>query len=116
MRIVTLGTLIMGLSPATVAAQADAFHMTVRDAFTITDQGTVITGIVEGGRVAVEDVVCLRPAEGEPRELTVSGILQLRGRREELTTAEPGTIVGLRFASLEKDDVKAGDRLTADCD
>lgn len=30
----------------------------------VTDQGVFITGVVEDGPVAVNDVLCLRPAEG----------------------------------------------------
>ena len=107
MRFLTLCALIGILSPRAVTNQPDDFHMTVRDVFTITGMGVVMTGIVEGGPVAVEDVVCLRPAEGEQRELTVAGIIQ---------AAEPGMAVGLRFQDIEKKDANAGDTLTADCD
>jgi GTPase len=104
------------MSPAAVPLDLDDLRMTVRDVFTVTDQGVIMTGLVEGGPVAVKDVVCLRPAEGEWRELTVDGIVQLRGGREELDAAEPGMIVGLRFEGIEKKDANVGDELTADCD
>jgi len=115
MRFLTLCVLVGALLPASLVFHLDDFSMTVLDVFTLTDQGVVMTGVVEGGPVAVKEVVCLRPTEGERKELTVAGIVQLRGRREELEAAEPGMTVGLRFEGIEKGDAKAGDKLTADC-
>jgi GTPase len=115
MRFLTLCALIVALPAGAFAPDPDDFRMTVRDAFTVTDQGVFITGVVEDGPVAVNDVVCLRPAEGEQREMTVVGILRLSGGREEVEAAEPGMMVALRFTDIEKDDAKVGDTLTADC-
>jgi elongation factor Tu len=112
MRLLTLLALV-ALSTGAPDPGSDDFRMTIRDAFTITGRGLVVTGVVEGGPVAVDDVVCLRPAEGDSRELTVKGIEMFR---EVLDTAEVGAAVGLLFEGLEKEDVKAGDVLTASCE
>ena len=90
--------------------------MTVMDAFAITNVGVAVTGIVAEGPVAVDQTVCLRPAEGAERELVVQSILNLRQGRESVASAEPGTMVALIFEELESDDVEKGDRLTASCD
>ena len=92
---------------------ADDFQMTVADVFAITGRGVVVTGVVEGGPIAVDDVVCHRPEEGQPRELTVAGIERFR---QVLDRAEPGDAVGLLFEGIERDDITRGDRLTATCD
>ena len=95
------------------APDRDDFRMTVMDRFTITGRGLIITGIVEGGPVRVDDVVCFRPSDGEPRELTVAGIEMFR---EVIEVAEPGDAVGLLFTELERSDVNRGDELTASCE
>lgn len=115
MRFLTLCAVVIAVSTGAAAFHQDDFHMTVMDAFSMTDTSVIMTGLVEGGPVTVQDVVCLRPAEGEWRELTVDAILRLRGGREEVETAEPGTMVGLQFKGIEKTEAKAGDTLTASC-
>jgi len=105
--------LAVALSPGAAPPPTDDFHMTVRDVFSITGRGVVITGIVEGGPVSMNQVVCLRPADGEAREVTVQGIEVFR---EIIETAEPGMAVGLLFEGIERTDAKAGDMLTATCD
>lgn len=112
MRVITLLTVTVALTAGLGAQQDDDFHMTVMDAFTITGRGVVMTGLVEGGPVRVNDVVCLRPAEGESRELTVEAIEMFR---EELEVGNPGDAVGLLFKGIERTDVKRGDTLTAHC-
>jgi elongation factor Tu len=112
MRPLAVVGLALALLAHPAAPQSDAFHMTVRDAFTVTGRGVVVTGVVEGGPVAVGDVICLRPADGEPRELTVTAIERFR---EVLEVAEPGAAVGLLFEGIEDEDVEAGDRLTTSC-
>ena len=108
-----LPLLVVLLSPPGVPVPSEDFEMIVRDAFTITGRGLVVTGIVEGGPVSVDDVVCLRPADGPSREVRVAGIEQFRRMIE---VAAPGMAVGLLFEELERDDVAEGDRLTADCE
>lgn len=96
-----------------VAPLPGDFRMAVLDVFSITGRGVVVTGIVEGGPVAVADVVCLRPSDGEARELTVEGIEM---SRRVLDAAEPGMAVGLLFEGVERTDVREGDVLTASCE
>ncbi len=113
MRIIALLVLVAALSPRAGASQDDAFHMTIVDAFTITDRGVVVTGVVRGGTVRVNDVVCLRPVEGETRELTVVGIEMFR---REFEVANPGDAIGLLLAGIEREDIEKGDAITASCD
>jgi GTPase len=113
MRLFALWALVVTLSPGTVTARRGEFRMTVMDVFTIGDsRAVVMTGIVEGGPVSVNDVVCLRPDGGEPRELTIQEISVLQ---RQVDTAEPGMIPGLMFEGIERTDAKAGDTLTAGC-
>jgi elongation factor Tu len=113
MRLLTLIALVGMISTGAADLGSDDFRMTIRDAFTITGQGVVLTGIVEGGPVSVDDVVCFRPADGDERELTVKGIEMFR---KLLETAEPGAMVGLLFEGIETSDVSPGDLLTASCE
>ena len=112
MRCFALCAVAVVLTPLAAHGQDD-FRMAVMDAFTISGRGVVVTGIVAGGPVAVNDVICFRPAEGERRELTVVAIERLR---EMLETAEPGMPVGLLLEGVEASDFEQGDVLTAGCE
>lgn len=116
MRFLTLCALVTTLSPIAAVSQTSDFRMTVQDIFTVSNEGVFITGTVEGGPVAAGDVLCLRPAEGEQKEVTVDGILNIRQRRQEVETAEPGVIVALRFKDIDDEAAVRGDQLTATCD
>jgi len=113
MRVFALAGLALAVAAHPATSQSDDFRMTVRDVFTVTGRGVVVTGVVEGGPVAVDDVICLRPAEGDDRELTVAGIERFR---DVLEVAEPGDAVGLLFEGIEDEDIEAGDLLTASCE
>ncbi|MDH3206332.1 MAG: EF-Tu/IF-2/RF-3 family GTPase [Gemmatimonadota bacterium] len=112
MRIPLLLALAVMSSGGVIAPSDGDFRMTVMDVFTITDQGVVVTGIVEGGPVRLTDVVCLRPAEGETRELTVTAIQM---SRRTLEVADPGAAVGLLFTGIERAEIRKGDTLTGSC-
>ena len=112
MRVLLLLALAAASFPGVVAPSHGDFRMTVLDVFTITGAGVVVTGIVEGGPVRLKDVVCLRPAEGETRELTVESIER---SRRTLEVADPGAAVGLLFAGIERGAIEEGDTLTASC-
>jgi elongation factor Tu len=113
MRFLMLWMLVAPLPNEAVAPGPGDFHMTVQDVFAVTGRGVVVTGFVEGAPLRVNDVVCLRPAEGTTRELTVAGIEMFR---RTLDVAEPGQAVGVMFEGIEEADVKQGDALTASCD
>lgn len=84
------------------------FRITVEDVFSITGRGTVITGRVESGSVAVGDPVTLRRVDGSRREVTVTGIEMFR---KMLDVAKQGDNVGLLLRGLDKSDVGRGDVL-----
>lgn len=87
---------------------AGTFRLTVLDVFTITGRGTVITGTIESGEVSVEDVVQLRRANGECRNVTIGGIEIFR---KMLTTATAGMNVGILIRDITKSDISRGDVL-----
>ena len=76
--------------------------------FSITGRGTVITGQVRSGRVAVGDRVTLKRLDGSVREVNIGGIEMFR---RMLDKAEKGDNVGILLRGLEKSDVGRGDIL-----
>lgn len=87
---------------------SEGFRIVVEDVFSITGRGTVITGHVASGCVAVGDTVTLRRADGTVRETTVAGIEMFR---KMLDRAEKGDNVGLLLRGLTRSDVGRGDVL-----
>jgi translation elongation factor EF-Tu-like GTPase len=102
--------------PAADAAIADAaiadaaFRLTVEDVFTITGRGTVATGRIESGRVAVGDVLEVTPfGRYSPISATVTGIEAFRQR---LDSAGEGELVGILLSGVGKADLTRGSVLT----
>lgn len=98
----------MGYYGETVCGAAGAFRITVQDVFTITGRGTVITGQVESGSVAVGDTVTLRRADGSARDVAITGIEMFR---KMLDVAKRGDNVGLLLRGVGRDEVARGDVL-----
>jgi translation elongation factor EF-Tu-like GTPase len=86
------------------------FRLTVTDVFAIKGRGTVVTGAVEAGSISVgADIAISR--NGQPlRRTKVTGVEMFRTK---LDTAVAGQHVGLLLDQVERDDVAAGDVLTA---
>lgn len=84
------------------------FRITVEDVFTITGRGTVITGKVESGKIAVGDEVTLQRVDGSSRRVVIIGIEQFR---KMMDTAVAGDNVGILLRGLSRSDIGKGDIL-----
>lgn len=84
------------------------FRLTVEDVFSITGRGTVVTGRVAAGSVAVGDTVTLRRADGTARQIVVTGVEKFR---KMCNWAVEGDNVGLLLRGLERSEVSRGDVL-----
>src|SRR4051812_19155651 len=85
------------------------FRMTVNDVFVITGRGLAATGKVDAGSLRVGDE--LRINGGAP--VAVDGI---EAFRRTLYEATAGDNIGVLFAKLTREDIKAGDVLTGGSD
>lgn len=91
---------------AAAAAPAGPFRLTVVDVFSITGRGTVVTGVVEAGSLAVGSAVDV-VRDGAPVVSTeVTGIEKFRATLE---VAGPGENVGLLLRGVERSQVQPGD-------
>ncbi|MFZ4894046.1 EF-Tu/IF-2/RF-3 family GTPase [Plantibacter sp. Mn2098] len=94
---------------ATEAAAAP-FRLIVEDVFVITGRGTVATGTVQSGRVAVGDrLTASDPDGGNPVQLRVTGI---EAFRRTLTVGAAGDHIGLLLGNTPKADLARGRVLT----
>lgn len=87
---------------------AEIFRMVVEDVFSITGRGTVVTGKIASGTLAVGDTVTLRRQDGSSREVTVTGLEMFR---KMLNTAAKGDNVGVLLRGVERGSVGRGDIL-----
>jgi elongation factor Tu len=85
------------------------FLMPIEDIFTITGRGTVATGRIERGRVAVNDKI-VRVGFGDTKEYVVTGVEMFR---KLLDDAQAGDNVGLLLRGAEKKDLMRGQVLCA---
>lgn len=99
---------VYGYGPDGTYGDLEMFRIVVEDVFSITGRGTVITGRIQSGCVAVGDIVTLRRLDGSAREVAVSGIEMFR---KMLDRAVKGDNVGLLLRGLSKSDVGRGDVL-----
>jgi translation elongation factor EF-Tu-like GTPase len=86
-----------------------AFELTVEDVFSITGRGTIVTGRVIAGTVAVGDQVLLSRAGTPLLQTEVTGIEMFR---KTVTIANAGDNVGLLLRDVERDQVVRGDVLS----
>ncbi|WP_066464681.1 elongation factor Tu [Sanguibacter suarezii] len=80
------------------------FLMPIEDVFTITGRGTVVTGKVDRGRLAVNsevEIVGIRPAQ----KTTVTGIETFHKSMDE---AQAGDNTGLLLRGIKREDVERG--------
>jgi len=89
-------------------ATATGFRFTVEDVFSIKGRGTVVTGQVAAGQLRKGSTVRLVRANGEQRDVTVTGI---EAFRKIVDIAEPGDNVGLLLRDVGREDVGRGDQL-----
>jgi translation elongation factor EF-Tu-like GTPase len=86
-----------------------SFGLTVEDVFSITGRGTIVTGRVLSGTVAVGDRVLLSRAGQPLTQLEVGGIEMFR---KTVRVAKAGDNVGLLLRGLQRDQVLKGDVLS----
>ena len=90
---------------STEIALSGDFMMEVEDVFTITGRGTVVTGRIQSGRIAINESVTIR----ETGIVTqIAGIEQFR---KTLDTAQEGDNVGLLLKNVSRDDIARGNHL-----
>ena len=83
------------------------FRMFVQDVFHVRGRGTVVTGSVDHGALAVGDVVELR-GPGYARMVEIAAIERYR---RPVDQAVAGELVGLVLKEIGKDEVQRGDLL-----
>lgn len=77
--------------------------MTIKDVFTITRRGTVITGTIENESVSINETVIINN-----RTFVVTGLEQFK---RLINTASVGMAVGMLLKGATKDDFRAGDEV-----
>ncbi len=80
------------------------FLMPIEDVFSIKGRGTVVTGRIERGKVAVNDKIEI-VGLGETRETVVTGIEMFH---KQLKEGQAGDNAGVLLRGIEKDDVERG--------
>lgn len=98
-------TLTRVLAAAPAAADRGRPRLWVDRSFAARGAGTVVTGTLGGGSLAVDDEVVVEPSG---RRARVRGI---ESHHDRLTRAEPGARVAVNLAGIERGDVARGDAL-----
>jgi translation elongation factor EF-Tu-like GTPase len=86
-----------------------SFGLTVEDVFSITGRGTIVTGRVIAGTVAVGEQVLLSRAGTPLLQTQVNGIEMFR---KTVQVAKAGDNVGLLLRDVQRDQVLSGDVLS----
>jgi elongation factor Tu len=97
--------------PEPVRDLAAPFLMPVEGVHTITGIGTVVTGRVSRGRIAVGDALeVVGRTDGAPRAVVITGIESFHREQRE---ARAGENVGLRLRNVDRGDIVRGQVLVA---
>jgi translation elongation factor EF-Tu-like GTPase len=92
----------------TVAAPAADFRLTVEDVFSITGRGTVVTGVVTAGEVAVgQEITQLRGGTA----LRTGRVTAIEMFRKTVDVARTGDNVGILVSGVNRGEVVRGDQL-----
>ncbi|MCL1901180.1 MAG: EF-Tu/IF-2/RF-3 family GTPase [Firmicutes bacterium] len=83
------------------------FYMKVDDVFTIAERGTVITGIIERGKISVGDWVEIS-ADNNAIKAKIIGIEAFRKRLTTASVNEPAEHVGLLLDKVKKTEFYRG--------
>ena len=81
------------------------FLMPIEDIFSITGRGTVVTGRVERGKIALQDAVDIVGIRPKIQKTVVTGVEMFRKLLDE---ARAGDNVGLLLRGIQKEDVERG--------
>ncbi|MBI5934971.1 MAG: hypothetical protein HY867_14795 [Chloroflexi bacterium] len=82
--------------------------MTVQDVFSIKGRGTVVTGRIESGTIAVGNEIRIQ-GKSSSKTAVVSGVEVLR---KVTSQAQAGDDAGILLKDIGKEDVQSGDILT----
>ena len=85
-----------------------AFRMTVQELFSIKGRGTVVTGQIESGTLAVGDEIRIN-GRSSSRKTVVAGV---EVARKVVPRARAGDHVGVLLKDISEQDVQQGDVLT----
>jgi len=107
----SFASLLVCLSTGAKASTDDGFSMKIMDAFSITGRGTVLTGQVASGSLAVGDPICVPLQNGETAARYVDGIEMFRRVFER---AEKGQMVGI-LVQVDNKLVEIGALLHSNC-
>ncbi len=91
--------------PTPVRDTEKPFLMAVEDVFSIKGRGTVVTGRIERGKIALNQEVEIVGLQKEPRKTVVTGIEMFR---KQLDEGMAGDNAGILLRGIEKDDVERG--------
>jgi len=81
------------------------FLMPVEDVFSIKGRGTVVTGRIERGKIAVNDEIEIVGIRKDSKKTVVTGVEMFR---KQLDDGQAGDNVGILLRGIEKDDVERG--------
>jgi len=93
-------------APDVAPAVSSGFRMAVADVFDIANRGTVATGTVEAGAIAVGTRVTIERSGRPPLAAEIAGIETARKTTRQAGT---GDNVGLLFRGLTRGEIATGD-------
>jgi elongation factor Tu len=92
--------------PEPAAPQSAGFRLVVSDVFVIAQRGTVVTGTVEAGVLAMGARVTIERPGRPPLTAEVAAIEMVRKKVRSATAGDP---IGLLFKGLARGEVTVGD-------
>ncbi len=98
------------------SAQADAqrhFRLAVDRSFSIEGRGTIVTGTVHAGTLAVGDTIRLLPSAKNERSLTAR-VRGMHAFNRPVEQCGPGERVALNLAGVERSEIHRGDWIVAE--
>jgi len=106
-----LGPLVGPAAPASAQdAAEEPFLMMVEEVFSVMGVGTIATGTIDRGRVAVGDRVEVIGGNAERTSLVT--VIETRGDRRE--SADAGEFVGLALRGVPRDEIRRGYTVAAE--
>jgi len=90
-----------------------AFRLAIDRAFTLTGVGTVVTGTIHTGRIAVGDEVAVTPASTPSSPALHGRVRSLHAQNRAVTQAQAGQRCAVALAGIGKDEVTRGQWLVA---
>ena len=89
------------------------FRLAIDRAFTLAGIGTVVTGTIHAGRIAIGDEVTVTPAAGPSAPALLGRVRSLHAQNRAVTQAQAGQRCAVALAGIGKDDIGRGQWLVA---